>query len=290
MSKQIKSIIIALFFILNLSSLAFAADETLTITTYYPSPYGSYYNLYVSNTLGIGTATPAAKFQVKVTGDGLNEVADFSSILTNWTAGYGPRIAFKGGSDDRLFGTIDSRLTTTGSGCCADMVFSARNAEALVERVRITSAGYVGINVAAPAVDLHVNGRIRSNSWTADGAAVAYRSAAGDLGVAPSDRRLKKNITPITNSLDIVKKMSGIKYNLISEKGNENKSLGLIAQDVMKVLPEAVFSYKNDKGEIYYGVHYDKIPVVLIEAIKEQQKEIDDLRSEVAKFKKAQGK
>jgi hypothetical protein len=46
------------------STLCFAADETLTITTYYPSPYGSYNNLTVANSLSIGTTSPAGKLDV----------------------------------------------------------------------------------------------------------------------------------------------------------------------------------------------------------------------------------
>ncbi len=309
MSKQTKVAIVNLLFILGLSSLAFAADETLTITTYYPSPYGSYTNMWVANRLGVGsgTSTPAATLDVGTTTSccgggnptiGLSEATNTNSRLP-WlqfhSAGYSE--AFMRLSTDRVFEIGNSQNTTTQLALMSAAA-SVRNIVFNPTGVSYFNSGSgVGINVTSPAVDLHVNGRIRSNSWAADGSVVAYKSAAGDLGVAPSDRRLKKNITPLANALDTVKKLSGIKYNGINDKEGEQKKLGLIAQDVMQVIPEAAFSYKNDKGQTYYGVHYDKIPVILIEAVKEQEKKIDkqqeeieDLRNQIAKIKKAQEK
>lgn len=51
-------------FVFGFFSLTRAAEETLTITTYYPSPYGSYNDLYVANKLGIGTTSPVAKLDI----------------------------------------------------------------------------------------------------------------------------------------------------------------------------------------------------------------------------------
>jgi len=60
MFKPIHIIGIAVFFILSLFSLGFC-EESFTITTYYPSPYGSYNELYVADKLGIGTTSPFVK-------------------------------------------------------------------------------------------------------------------------------------------------------------------------------------------------------------------------------------
>jgi hypothetical protein len=88
---------------------------------------------------------------VRVDGDGANAVLRLSSILTNWNAGNGPRLLFHGGTDDRPFGEIGSFLQNTGTGANAYMTFSTRDSEAVAERVRITSAGSVGIGTVTPA-------------------------------------------------------------------------------------------------------------------------------------------
>ena len=49
---------------LFLCTSAFAAEQ-ITITTYYPSPYGSYYDLYIANNVGIGTSSPSGKLEVR---------------------------------------------------------------------------------------------------------------------------------------------------------------------------------------------------------------------------------
>jgi hypothetical protein len=65
---------------------------------------------------------------------------------------------------------------------------------------------------------------------------------------------------------------------------SENRSLGFIAQEVEKVLPEVVQTEKNAEG--YKSVQYDKIVALLVEAIKDQQKQIDSLKAELKKQRK----
>ncbi|MFH6936275.1 tail fiber domain-containing protein, partial [Flavobacterium sp. FlaQc-30] len=94
-----------------------------------------------------------------------------------------------------------------------------------------------------------------------------------------SDRRFKKDITPITNALDKIMKIDGVGYNWKADEFKEmsfdqRHQLGVIAQDIEKVLPEAVTV--DDKG--YYSVSYTTIIPVLVEAVKEQQNEILSLQ------------
>jgi len=149
-----------------------------------------------------------------------------------------------------------------------------------------TTSGNVGIGTTTPGQKLEVNGRIRMDLWSADGNIVVYKNASGDIGVQSSDVRMKKNITKIENPLDVVLALNGIKFNWVNEPDNAQKKLGVIAQDVQKVLPEAVFTSKNEKGEEYLGVHYEKLPVVIIEAVKAQQQEIQALKQEVDRLSK----
>ena len=93
-----------------------------------------------------------------------------------------------------------------------------------------------------------------------------------------SDKRWKDNIIPIDNPIEKIKKLTGNSF--VWKDGFEvyhsNKGLdyGVIAQEVEEVMPEIVI--QRDGG--YKGVRYEKIIPLLIEAIKEQQKEIEELK------------
>ncbi|MFA5157561.1 MAG: hypothetical protein WC532_09315 [Candidatus Omnitrophota bacterium] len=65
-----KKRILIFIFTIGLSSAAFAANETLTITTYYPSPYAGFNNLYVANTTGVGTTNPNSSGGTRLTVEG----------------------------------------------------------------------------------------------------------------------------------------------------------------------------------------------------------------------------
>ena len=84
-----------------------------------------------------------------------------------------------------------------------------------------------------------------------------------------SDEKLKKDISTIDNALDKVKQLRGVDY---TWKQSEEKSKGVIAQELQEVFPELV----SESGS-GLSVNYNGIIGVLIEAIKEQQKQIDKL-------------
>lgn len=92
--------------------------------------------------------------------------------------------------------------------------------------------------------------------------------AAGDV-TAFSDKRLKEDIAPIQDALDKVLRLTGYTFKLTT---NDTLSTGVIAQEVQEVLPEAV-----RQNEEYLSVAYGNMIGLLIEAIKEQQKQIDEL-------------
>ena len=92
-----------------------------------------------------------------------------------------------------------------------------------------------------------------------------------------SDMRWKSNIIPITNPIEKVKMIGGYTYNWKDNSKPHNrgkKDVGVLAQEIEKVLPEIV---REDK-EGYKSVQYDKIIPLLIESIKEQQKQIEELK------------
>jgi hypothetical protein len=92
-----------------------------------------------------------------------------------------------------------------------------------------------------------------------------------------SSIRYKENVVTLESSLDKVLKLRGVSYN---RKETNTKEIGVIAEEVEKILPE-VINY-NDDGQVD-AVSYGRLTAVLIEAIKEQQKQIDELKSLLGK-------
>lgn len=90
-----------------------------------------------------------------------------------------------------------------------------------------------------------------------------------------SDRSKKTNIKPIKNALSIINNIDGVYYNWVDNL--DKQSVGVIAQDIEKILPEVVETNPDGLKTVSYG----NIVAVLIQAIKEQQIIIDDLQSKI---------
>ena len=95
--------------------------------------------------------------------------------------------------------------------------------------------------------------------------------------VQPSDSRLKDNITPISTPVDKIKSLRGVEFDWNSGEQVGTHDVGLIAQDVEAVLPEAVTTQEDG----YKNLAYTKVIPLLVEAMKEQQKMIEALRAEI---------
>ena len=131
------------------------------------------------------------------------------------------------------------------------------------------------------------------SSATGSGAAFPYTGSAqitGSLGVtgsinatddivaySTSDARFKSNISPISDPLYKLNQIRGVEFNWLENSeyhGFKGHDIGVIAQEIEKVLPEVVTT--RDNG--YKAVKYEKIIPLLIEAIKAQQSQINDLK------------
>jgi hypothetical protein len=99
--------------------------------------------------------------------------------------------------------------------------------------------------------------------------------AAGDI-TTNSDLRLKTNIKQLDNALYRVSKLEGVTYNLKADPDGRLHT-GLIAQDVQDVIPEAVIENEDGIKSVAYG----NLVGLLVEAIKEQQVQINELRSKL---------
>jgi hypothetical protein len=117
------------------------------------------------------------------------------------------------------------------------------------------------------------------NTGMSAGTGTAILSPSGDFTAsgnvtAYSDKTLKKDVITLENSLDKVLNLRGVSFTKID---SNKKGIGVIAQEVQEVLPEVVV--ENSDGIL--SVAYGNIVGVLIEAIKEQQKQIDELKSKI---------
>ena len=111
---------------------------------------------------------------------------------------------------------------------------------------------------------------------------ICYTSGIG----ACSDIRYKQNITELNNSLANVLKIKGVNYfwrvdEFPQNKFNKEQQIGFIAQDIEKIYPEIVFTDKDG----YKSVDYSRLTPVLVEAIKEQNKQNENLQKLVFELK-----
>ncbi|MBN1132720.1 MAG: tail fiber domain-containing protein [Bacteroidales bacterium] len=111
--------------------------------------------------------------------------------------------------------------------------------------------------------------------------------AYGTGFVDASDARLKTNINTIDNALNMVKQLRGVRFNW-DVAGNpdlgltDDLQIGMIAQEVEAIVPEVV----THDPDGFRGISYGKLTAVLIEAIKEQQKQIEALEQRIAELEK----
>ena len=122
--------------------------------------------------------------------------------------------------------------------------------------------GYVGIGTQNPSSMLHVTGTITEDS----------------------DERLKEDVAEIPDALDKIQQIRGVTFNWKNATEYNNMSqLGVIAQEVEEVFPEAVRT--NFVG--YKSVSYGRLVAPLIEAVKEQQEQIEDQELKIQAQEKA---
>lgn len=115
------------------------------------------------------------------------------------------------------------------------------------------------------------NGSTNTLSIDSNGKVFNFNGTGGSVS---SDIRLKQDIVKEENSLSKILQLNGYSYRFKKNANDPHKEYGVIAQEVIKVLPEAVFTDKDG----YYSVSYSSLIPILINAIKEQQIQIDKLK------------
>jgi hypothetical protein len=235
--------------------------------------------------VGIGIATPTAALHIKNAITSMRITGNLSNTSTRPALSTTPRtfeIRGSGSTDGNDDGFLrlsagggsstasQSYIDISGYSTVPDMVSNIVLGTAGAERMRITSSGNVGIGTNAPGASyaLHVVGAIY---------------ATGNIS-AFSDQRYKQNIVRLDRSLDAIRSLSGYYYTREDYEPGI-RQIGLLAQEVKAVLPEAVcYDSANDK----YSVNYNCLIAPVVEAIKElydrseaQAKIIQDQQAEI---------
>jgi hypothetical protein len=118
-------------------------------------------------------------------------------------------------------------------------------------------------------------------SFAENGVRRAYVTAATGAYVVTSDKKLKKNISKVSNVLPKLSEIDTYTYHYKDQDNSAKRTLGVMAQEIQPHFPELVET--NEDGNL--GMNYAGLSVVAIQAIKEQQVQIDAQQKEIEDLK-----
>jgi Chaperone of endosialidase len=192
---------------------------------------------------------------------GMFNIYDLDSVKTSLSGG-----TLEIGRSDASIQPYGS-FAVEGSNCTMKLTSeSAAGDNVVISMITRPDSAKVGIGTNTPEEALHVVGNI---------------GLTGEM-VILTTTKLKTNIRSIDNAVEIVNNLNGVRYNYRSNEYPELKlperdQIGLLAEDVEKVLPELVFEDSNSNK----SVAYIKLTAVLIEAVKELKSENDELKARI---------
>ncbi|AZZ36027.1 hypothetical protein CIK05_04215 [Bdellovibrio sp. qaytius] len=220
---------------------------------------------------GFGTTTPANRLHVlnMASATALATTTDSSGTTfqnTSTTAGAMNSLLFKGPTyESAAISMVYNTSGNVGNKLVLQTKSSSSTAWNANQLVLSPMGGFVGIGVSAPTVALDVNGDIQYTGTITDA----------------SDRRLKDNIEPLGSGLARIRKMQTYSY-VMKDDPKKRTEFGVIAQDMLGIIPELVSVIKGD----FYGVNYVGLVPWSIRAIQEVDSETQNLRRENQEIKR----
>lgn len=228
-----------------------------------------------------------------INGDFAHIIQHNSAASTFWS------IAPRNGGD------LDIAVTATDPRPSSGTIPASDNAISIKANKNVEFLGNIGIGTASPTrAKLVVIGGVNTdngsygflnsggNTGTAAGAVVTSifadnRIVASEFN-ANSDIRIKENVHSYKDALEVIKSLNVVAYNKLTKTGNPMGELGLIAQELVEAFPLAVRVSSGDVPDEnggwkevndFHNVNYQTVFMLSIQAIQEQQKQIEKLKS-----------
>ena len=220
--------------------------------------------------IGVGT-TDSVNFGAMISGSNKLYVGTPSSYVSASDGGLKVTGAITGSSvrATNLYGQVATAAQTTITSVINDGLTIGGYSSHQIIDFGTDDMIKVSVNDVADEFRFSAGG-----TFHADADVVAYSSTTA------SDISLKKNITDTKYGLDDIMKLRGVDYDWRRE--DMGHDVGVLAQEVEKVIPEIVKEYDGMKGrEKFKAVDYNKLVPVLIESIKTLKTELEDLKKKV---------
>jgi len=244
----------------------------------------------------VGLISATQTLSNKTISGGSNTLTNIANgSLTNSSVTVTAGTGMSGGGAVSLGGTV----TLTNAGVTSNVAGTGIGVSAATGAVTITNNGVTsnvagtGVSVSAGtgAVTISIGQAVATSSnvqfnallvgaGTPPTTAGLIRATNDVIAYYGSDERLKENITPIENSLDILKQINGYYFDWKEMPGiheNEGHDIGVIAQEIDAVLPEIVTT--RDNG--YMAVKYEKLVALLIQTNKELLNRVEALEGKI---------
>ena len=232
------------------------------------------YALY-SNNADYNTASGYAALYFNT---GSNNTASGYHALYSNTAGYENTAVGVNAADHR---TTDNGLACFGYDTCGGTQ-NLHNAGAFGTRATVEVSDAIvlgsvaGVNGATATTRVGIGTTKPTNLLTLG---QGFGPSISDGWATYSSRRWKTNIQPLHNALGMVEQLRGVSYNL---KDSGKHEIGVIAEEVGEVVPEVV-SYEENRKDAR-GVDYSRLTALLIEAVKQQQRQIKSQQQQIARL------